>query len=452
MSKPLILAASLLLLLPGTALAEITVAQSVEWLVADADLVVRGRILSFERVVKDGREFSWTVSLVRIDETLRGEAGESIPVLSRDYWPVGEPPKSGEFLLFLGRHGVGSRYPDFHAALERVPYAIRHAVRLDAPIEECTMRMEILTDRDALLGAAREAASFSNRSTERPGSARMEVPPNAPAFASLYGGSAVYVIVPVDERLVGPSDVRRMRNDLQAARRRIADLEKRLASAEERLAGCRPLVERAAAAYDESDPRRTLLLLRLSRLSPGAGDRAVAERLFEYPMVELIRAAHETLWPVTLEERRKGTEWTVDLCAGIEGGVARNVLRLQADNHGTMTYVITTEARLYCFADEEGPHGWKAYYLNRGRVVHDGLGRRGGEIRVTPWDSKGVGYSIHEEMQLPGLKLSRKNAHHWSQNAFGTPIWAAPYVTEDFAKLFPPRSPNREGETDPEPR
>ena len=67
----LLLVAASVLLWPLCAQAELMVGESLEWIVADSDLIVRGTIAKVE-AFKDERQTAWERATVQVNETLKG--------------------------------------------------------------------------------------------------------------------------------------------------------------------------------------------------------------------------------------------------------------------------------------------------------------------------------------------------------------------------------------------
>ncbi len=66
------------------------------------------------------------------------------------------------------------------------------------------------------------------------------------------------------------------------------------------------------------------------------------------------------------------------------------------------------------------------------------------------WDSRGIGPKAPPGMLLAILRINYNNFLHWFQNAYGTPAWAADFITAEFQDIFSPDSKNLEDEVSPE--
>ena len=237
------------------------------------------------------------------------------------------------------------------------------------------------------------------------------------------------------------------------------DLAERLEKAESGTAALRASVRRALDAYKDGDLRKSLLRIRLSGLSRGPEDRAAWIDVLAHDFDALAAAARGSLWRVVLEDGREGTDRVLALCERIQGRIAFNVLRLRAwrdgRRDGRLQYVTTVEERLYCFADESGPGRPVAGYVDHVEFARRGLLRDTLQGRVEPRDRAGVAHTVPAGMELARLRLSPENLRHWTgSSGFFTataPIWAAPFLFEEFREAFPPLEANRKGEADPKP-
>jgi len=232
-------------------------------------------------------------------------------------------------------------------------------------------------------------------------------------------------------------------------------LAERLEKAESGIAAVRASVRRALEAYKDGDLRKSLLRIRLSRLSRGPEDRAGWVDVLAHDFDALAAAARGSLWRVVLEDGQEGTDRVLVLCERILGRIAFNVLRLRAWHTGRLQHVITVEERLYCFADESGPGRPVAGYVDHIAFPRRGLLSDTTQGRVEPRDMKGVAHTVPAGMELARLRLSPENLRHWTDSTgFFTgeaPIWAAPFLFGEFREAFRPLAANRKGEADPKP-
>ena len=66
-----LLVSALLLLWSQSAHAELMVGESLEWIVADSDLIVRGKIAKVESF-NDEQQTAWEEATVQVNETIKG--------------------------------------------------------------------------------------------------------------------------------------------------------------------------------------------------------------------------------------------------------------------------------------------------------------------------------------------------------------------------------------------
>jgi hypothetical protein len=154
------------LLLAGAARAELMVADSIEWAVSDSDYLAIGKVVV---VALEAGEF-------RVGVEPTPGPGERVACISPVPLTVGD-----EYVLCL----KGGR--------------VRYSVPLSGEDAVCYSRdLKTIEGREAILAAVRaaEKAGKTSHSVELP------VPPDSPIWAKLYGGSAVYVKVPLDSRVL----------------------------------------------------------------------------------------------------------------------------------------------------------------------------------------------------------------------------------------------------------
>ena len=198
------------LLAPSIAAAEINVADSLEWMVADSDLVVRGRVIAVTSTRGPGQVVYERVR-VRIDETFKGPASQTVEVLIRDFAPLGHASRwradRTELILFLvdSKRRVaddpkyataafalrGGSHDGSAIRLSRLPTAT-NAVAF-------TMEQRLLSSRPAIIAATRAAGRF--RGIVKPRPFRIDVDPSTPVYRRLWAGSSVWLMVPIDRRL-----------------------------------------------------------------------------------------------------------------------------------------------------------------------------------------------------------------------------------------------------------
>ncbi|MFN0247380.1 MAG: hypothetical protein ACKV2T_10880 [Kofleriaceae bacterium] len=188
-----------LLALATPALAEINMADSVEWQTIDSDVVVRGFVVKQEpKTIGDGK---WWDITFKITETVKGSAKKTLRFGVRDNGGVaagGWAKTKVDLLLFLVE---GKTVADDKDAAQ-FPFALRRGMGSSAsaitlgtsPVY--TSAFATLTKATDVLAAARLAAKSIATMVHR-----VDVPWDTPAMNSLYSGSAVWMNVPVDGAL-----------------------------------------------------------------------------------------------------------------------------------------------------------------------------------------------------------------------------------------------------------
>lgn len=181
------------LALAGNASAEINMADSIEWVTADSEVVVRGFAESTAKV-GDG----WDVTF-QIVETVKSGVKGVIHVgvgswLKPDEWVA----KKTDLLLFLV---PPSRDPD-HKSFAALPYVLRPTHGSGTPAVPLGTTQVYLADFGTAITptdvlAAVRASSRSRATTSQ----RIDVPLGSAAGKALYGGSSVWMQVPVDAQL-----------------------------------------------------------------------------------------------------------------------------------------------------------------------------------------------------------------------------------------------------------
>lgn len=183
---------------PRAAIAEINMADSVEWMTADADRVVRGQVAAV--AARPGRA-GWYDVTVQVTEALKGAAAAqvivAIPQAAAD--PLAWQASHAELLLFLVD---GKRRVDDDPGYAKVALALRRGERAAVVLDGATCgplfdrRFAVLDQREPVLAAVRAAATSTATRAHR-----IDLPFDAPATAVLYGGSSVWFYLPVDAQL-----------------------------------------------------------------------------------------------------------------------------------------------------------------------------------------------------------------------------------------------------------
>lgn len=193
-----LLSLTLAVLAPRVAVAEINMADSVEWMTADADLVVRGQVAT---VATRPGPAGWYDVTVQVAEALKGTPAPqvvvTIPQGAVD--PLAWQTHHAELLLFLvdGKRRVADDRGYGQAAL-----ALRRGERAAVVLDGASVgplfdrRFAVLDQRGPVLAAVRAAATSTATRAHQ-----VDLPFAAPAFQALYGGSAVWFYLPVDAEL-----------------------------------------------------------------------------------------------------------------------------------------------------------------------------------------------------------------------------------------------------------
>jgi hypothetical protein len=185
---------------------EIAVGESVEWMVYDADRIVTGKVTEARRTEDNGD--TWDEATLQVTGTLKGESKGTVAFLVRSMGavesPVGWKRDGCELLLFLVE---GKRYekdlPRYgrHALALRKENGQTGAFRLDGkpsvPLFDAQFAAHLEMKR--ILDATR--GGIKAMQAAKPGTLRVPVPWDSPAHKALYGGSTVYLEVPLDKAM-----------------------------------------------------------------------------------------------------------------------------------------------------------------------------------------------------------------------------------------------------------
>jgi hypothetical protein len=194
--------------LARTSAAEINMADTLEWTTADADAVVTGTIVGVDPRTIAG--VTWYVATVQIGETIKGAIkGDRLTVAMRadpGATPVAWQQRRAELLLFLVKAARRASHDRCAAACgyDRAPWALRagsnddgvYDLGLKSPDMAYTTAFTAIHARADLLAVARAAASSTATRARH-----IDAPADSDAFHALYGGSAVWLYVPVDAAL-----------------------------------------------------------------------------------------------------------------------------------------------------------------------------------------------------------------------------------------------------------
>jgi hypothetical protein len=194
------------------ALAEIAVADSIEWAVRDSDWVLKGKVVAVKQATaKNGK--ACEVLTVAVAKTLKGTHAEQATFVLPDWiGPIARDwqTEGNEMLFCLVRR-------DRHKDQDNVPATAEWVIRTDH-IGPCAVmlgktRLEwprtmgvftrdfrVLTDPKAITKHVENAIAAERRDAPAKSHA-MDVPVGSAVFEKLWGGSAVLLVVPVDEQL-----------------------------------------------------------------------------------------------------------------------------------------------------------------------------------------------------------------------------------------------------------
>ncbi len=176
-------------------------ADSIEWVTADSDLVVRGKVTAVSTRRGPG-DVVWYDLTFGVAETVKGSPRRSVKFAVRYLsgpTPAAWKAKKQELLLFLVR---SSRRVGDDKDYAKAPFALRPhdgaALALDGVSAgpAYSTSFAVLSKRDDILAAARAASTSTATKAHR-----LDLPYDSPAFQSLYSGSSVWMYVPVDAQL-----------------------------------------------------------------------------------------------------------------------------------------------------------------------------------------------------------------------------------------------------------
>jgi hypothetical protein len=188
--------AAALAVLGASAHAEINVVDSIEWMTVDSDVVVRGTVTAaFKR---PGGADGWYDATVKVGEALKGNAAVEIHVGIGGYLPVDRWRASrADLVLFLN----ATKNPTESKAIDSLPFQLRNSRHSEPAIELGTAKA--YTSAFAVLSTPAEitGAIRASRAAVAVNAHRLDVTPDSDAYKVLWGGSAVWMWVPVDAGL-----------------------------------------------------------------------------------------------------------------------------------------------------------------------------------------------------------------------------------------------------------
>jgi hypothetical protein len=231
--------------LPAPLWAEPTQAESIEWVVADSDRVVVGKVVKVKRVLGKGRQ-PYELATVEVSRTLKGPPTGQVTFLLPNY---GEPVarqwlESGVPSLFCLVSIRRSRIKD--PPISGVEWALRaEGDRFSAipfggtqkdrrlTIQAFTRDFGIVTEPEQVIKAIATFTRSLPRGWKRQ-SHSVRVPPKTAVYNELFARNAIFLEVPVDghlerlgrswclsedygARIVGVKILRRFKNDVNIA-------------------------------------------------------------------------------------------------------------------------------------------------------------------------------------------------------------------------------------------
>jgi hypothetical protein len=194
----------LLVLAPATAHAELIMADSLEWMAQDSDLIVRGRMTRVARLPGKVNGYTWFRVRMKVSETLRGAHRADLVFSVRDGYDPGRwTGQRGEVLTFLVRPG---RHKDVPAGLKKLPTARRSRTYAGWPVidlakvpEDAALGRDgtVYKTRAALLAAIR-AALKGKLVAGKVRSVVVDAAYSSQVYKALWSGSAVKLVLPLD--------------------------------------------------------------------------------------------------------------------------------------------------------------------------------------------------------------------------------------------------------------
>jgi hypothetical protein len=206
----------LVLLLTGLTVAparSAIIVESLDWVVADSDLVVRGKLVENKRV-RDKNKIIWSTITVEVAETLKGDkldklqfivAHETESASDRVAELVDHKPEALLCLVKSDRYkSKGEEYATVPWALRLVQFEINHTlIDLSDKSGAVVVPLDgrLLTRKDDILKAASAAATAAPAGPKLPEQFRFRAPASAEPVRKLAGGDTVWIFVPVNSRL-----------------------------------------------------------------------------------------------------------------------------------------------------------------------------------------------------------------------------------------------------------
>ncbi|MBL8794634.1 MAG: hypothetical protein JNM56_12075 [Planctomycetia bacterium] len=206
--QPLCLALGLLLSAAAVQSAPILV-ETLDWAIADADLVVRGTLADFDRV-RDKNELIWSTATVKVADTYKGGKQDEVKIIAAHKSRFASDKLSElakekkEVLLCLVK---SERYKARGADYTTQPWALRvsegeidhAAVDLsgDSGAFAIVLDGRVLARKDDIL----KAAAAAGKEAKTPTQGRVRAPSSAEVVKKLSDGGPAWLLTPLDGRL-----------------------------------------------------------------------------------------------------------------------------------------------------------------------------------------------------------------------------------------------------------
>jgi hypothetical protein len=193
--------------------ADVMVVESLDWVVADSDLVVYGKLVENKRV-RDKNKIIWSTVTVEVIEILKGDKPEKLQFIVAH---ASEPPSDriaemvdhkAEALVCLVK---SERYKDKGEDYATVPWALRQSqLQMDHTLVDLSdnsgalvvpMDARLLNRKDDILKAARAAGAAAPAGTKPATQARLRAPASSEPVRKLASGDAVWIFAPATARL-----------------------------------------------------------------------------------------------------------------------------------------------------------------------------------------------------------------------------------------------------------
>jgi hypothetical protein len=206
-----LLGCAVFLLLPTSTRAEIVVAESIEWVLANSDHVIVGKVVKVDKVVgQDNKPYE--AATVEVARTLKGAPADRVTFLLHNYnGPYAKQwMDEGIPILFCLVKNDGVRLPfprGRFAWILREDGNHHDAILLGKSkhhwtgcIPVLTRDFKVLTEKDAILKHVQQAVKAAKQD-RRLRSHTVDVPARTAVYKKLWSLSAVELLLPVDEEL-----------------------------------------------------------------------------------------------------------------------------------------------------------------------------------------------------------------------------------------------------------